>query len=65
MVAVGEDGRHTNMVSANLLQQYTPVVSVEEVLELEEDVEAVSEEPQTKLPEWSLMPNKVNYRRPA
>ena len=43
---------------ASLLHLYTPVVSVEEGQELEEDVEAVP------VPEWSLAPNKVNHRWP-
>ena len=65
-LTLGKVGGHTIVVPANLLQHYTPVGMVEEAPDLEKrKVAAVPGEPQTKLPEWSLMPNKVNYRRPA
>ena len=38
---------------------------MEEVVDLDEDVEREPEEPQTKLPDWSLNPNKSNQRWPA
>ena len=66
---------HTNVISANLLQQYIPVVSVEEVQDLEEDVEAVPVEPQTKSclsgPWWKTrsttcaLPTPPRRRRPG
>ena len=56
---------HTNVISSNLFNLYTPVEVVEEVIDLEEDIEREPAEPQTKLPDWSLTPNKIGQRWPA
>ena len=48
-----------------LLNLYTPVEAVEEVIKLEEDVVKEPVDPQPKLPEWSLTPNKIGQRWPA
>ena len=53
---------HTNVVSSNLIHLYTPVEVAEESGDLEEDGERVLGDPQTKLPNWPLVPNKSNHR---
>ena len=49
---LGRMVRHTNVISSNLFNLYTPVEVVEEVIDLEEDIEREPAEPQTKLPDW-------------
>ena len=56
---------HTNMIASNLLNLYTPGEVGEEEHELDEMTGAEPRIPQTKLPEWSLAPNKVKNRLPA
>ena len=56
---------HANVISSNLLNLYTPVEAVEEVIDMEEDVGKEPADPKTKLPKWSLTPDKIGQRWPA
>ena len=53
------------MIISNLHNLYTPVEVVEEEQELEKEVGGEPRAPQSKLPEWSLVPNRVKDGWPA